>query len=109
MIKSRCETVSKYILPAVRGLIARSLVEEYGFTQSYAAKVLGITQAAISYYVSSKRGRKMSKKLENNKEVMSVIKYIAERIADAKDSGKIDLNLCDVCKALESRNKFRNQ
>ncbi len=47
IVKSRCESVTRYIIPAIRGLIAKSLVEEYGFSQSHVAKMLGITQAAV--------------------------------------------------------------
>lgn len=100
--KSRCESVTRYIIPAVRGLIAKSLVKEHGFSQSHAAKMLGITQAAVSYYISSKRGSKISKKLEENKNAMDIIRAMAKRIAETKDLEKIDLNLCDICKILDN-------
>ncbi|MEM1986464.1 MAG: transcriptional regulator [Candidatus Micrarchaeia archaeon] len=101
IVKSRCESVTRYIIPAIRGLIAKSLVEEYGFSQSHVAKMLGITQAAVSYYISSKRGSKISKKLEDDKKVMDMIKAIAKKIAEKKDLEKVDLNLCDICKILD--------
>jgi len=99
-VKLRCETVTKYIMPAVRGLIAKTLIEEYGFSQSGAAKALGISQAAVSYYVSSKRGYTMSGKLEKNKMVMETIRALARKVAETKGSKKVELNLCDICKML---------
>jgi len=99
-IRLRCETVTKYIMPAVRGLIAKTLVEEYGFSQSSAAKMLGLTQAAVSYYISSKRGYTMSKKLEGNTKVMEIIKSISKKLAETGGSKKVDLNLCDICRML---------
>ncbi|MEM2950053.1 MAG: XRE family transcriptional regulator [Nitrososphaeria archaeon] len=106
IVKSRCESVTRYIIPAIRGLIAKSLVEEHGFSQSHAAKMLGITQAAVSYYISSKRGSKVSKKLKEDKKVMEIIKTMAKKIAETKDSGEIDLNLCDICKILDDYVSF---
>jgi len=103
-VKLRCERVTKYVMPAVRGLIAKTLIEEYGFSQSSAAKVLGISQAAVSYYISSKRGYMMSKKLEKNKMVMEAIRGLARKVAETKGSKEVELNLCDICNML---NKIR--
>jgi predicted transcriptional regulator len=99
-VKLRCERVTKYIMPAVRGLIAKTLIEEYGFSQSSAAKALGISQAAVSYYISLKRGYRMSKKLEKNKMIMEAIRGLARKIAETKGSKKVNLNLCDICSIL---------
>lgn len=54
--KPPCEMAVKFTLLAIRFLIARRLVEKYKFTQTLAAKALGTTQPAISYYIQSKRG-----------------------------------------------------
>jgi len=52
----QCEFIARYVLPAFRSLVAKDLVEKYGFTQVEAAEKLGTTQAAISQYLHSKRG-----------------------------------------------------
>lgn len=44
-----------YTLPAVRRELARLLVEA-GFTQRLVAKKLNVTEAAVSQYLSNKRG-----------------------------------------------------
>ncbi|MCX8188731.1 MAG: XRE family transcriptional regulator [Nitrososphaeria archaeon] len=106
MAKSRCESVTRYIIPAVRGLIAKSLVEKYGFSQSDAARMLGITQAAVSYYISSKRGSKVSKKLEENSMVMEIIMSMTKKIAETKGSEKADIDLCEICKILDDYVNF---
>lgn len=51
-----CESFGRYALPKFRLLVAKELIEKYGFTQTEAARKLGITQAAISQYLHSKRG-----------------------------------------------------
>jgi len=49
----------RYIIPAIRGKIARVLVEEKKISQKQAAKILGLTEAAISQYLNGKRGNEV--------------------------------------------------
>ncbi len=46
----------RYIIPAIRGKLAHVMVEEKGISQKKAAQILGLTEAAISQYISGKRG-----------------------------------------------------
>jgi len=50
------ELASKSVIPALRALIVKRLVEEHGMTQQEAAKRLGVTQPAVSKYLHHKRG-----------------------------------------------------
>ena len=50
------ELASKSVIPAIRALIVKRLVEEHGMTQQQAAKLLGVTQPAVSKYLHQKRG-----------------------------------------------------
>lgn len=50
------ELASKSVIPALRALIVKRLVEEHGMTQQEAAKLLGVTQPAVSKYLHQKRG-----------------------------------------------------
>lgn len=93
--KPLCEIVVKYMLPAIRYLIAKELIETYGFLQMSAAKVLGLSQAAISYYMNSKRGQKWVSILSENEEVIKLIKSIAKEIAESKE--EINVDLCKLC------------
>ena len=102
VVRPKCERATKYILPTIRGLIAKDLVKEHGFSQSHAAKVLGITQAAVSQYISSKRGGKLTKKLLANKEIIKIIGSEAGKIADVKNSKKVELDLCGICSLVSS-------
>ena len=45
-----------YLIPALRRELARFLVADHKVSQREAAKMLGITEAAISQYISKKRG-----------------------------------------------------
>jgi len=103
MLKSPCEIVVKYFLPACRSLIAKELIEKYGLTQVTAAKRLGTTQAAISQYLSSKRGEKHIKQLENNVLTKSAINTIAKELAtETLTSSNIMIKLCDLCTVLRN-------
>ncbi|RLE53718.1 MAG: hypothetical protein DRJ33_00340 [Candidatus Methanomethylicota archaeon] len=53
-MKPPCEIVVKILLPAIRSLVARELAYSYGWTQTKIAKFLGVTQAAVSGYLSAK-------------------------------------------------------
>ena len=73
-----CEIIVRSILPAFRSLIARELIEKYNLTQASAAEKLGTTQAAISHYLYSKRGKKYIEQLEAIPEIRSVASEVAK-------------------------------
>lgn len=98
-----CEIVVRSILPAFRSLVARSLVENFNFSQVAAAKKLGTTQASISHYLYSKRGEKMVKQLEASSSVKAIVSEIAEGIAADKITPfDAMLQFCKLCESLRS-------
>lgn len=98
-----CETVVKLVLPAFRSLVAKDLIEKYNFSQIAAAKKLGTTQAAISYYLYSKRGEKRMKQLEAMPSVQSAANQVASGIATQSFSPfDAMLKFCDLCKVLRT-------
>ena len=106
-LKYPCETFSKQILPALRSLIAQGLIEKYGMTQTAAAKKLGTTQAAISYYLSSKRGEKYVKQLKNDSQVRSTINEIINGLAmESLSSNEFMEKLCELCIVLRKNEKI---
>lgn len=54
--KVPCEIVTWYLLPAIRREMSSIMVNEYEMQQKEVAKLLGVTNAAISQYISRKRG-----------------------------------------------------
>jgi len=102
-LRPPCEVVVRSVLPAFRSLVARSLIENFNFSQVAAAKKLGTTQASISHYLYSKRGEKMVKQLEASPSVRAIVDEIAEGIAADKIS-PLDamLHFCRLCEALRS-------
>lgn len=101
-MKPPCEVISRYFLPALRSLIAKRLIEDYAFTQVAAAKKLGITQAAISQYLYSKRGARKLSQIEGVPKVKETVTALAKEIAEGGISKEeVALRLCEVCKSLK--------
>ncbi|MEM2739813.1 MAG: transcriptional regulator [Candidatus Bathyarchaeia archaeon] len=97
-MKPPCEVSTKYMLPAVRAVVARRLIEEYGYTQSSVAKILGTTQAAVSHYINVKRGGRFIEKLLSIDEARKVIDGIVDSIV----SGSVfkENYICELCKIM---------
>jgi predicted transcriptional regulator len=85
-----CEVVVTQVLPSFRFLVAKELVTKYHYSQSDAAKRVGTTQAAISQYFDSKRGRRWSK--QSN--LLSTIKPFA--LSTAKQIAKGEVSMVDT-------------
>lgn len=101
-----CEIVARDVLPAIRSLVAKDLIELYGFTQTTSARKLGITQAAISYYRDAKRGEKTLKQLEENPVVKKGVGELAEGIAKGVLSEEeVALKFCQLCEYLREYNR----
>ena len=50
------EIEAKSLIPAIRAILAKKLIIEYKMKEEFVAKVLGVTQAAISNYIRGTRG-----------------------------------------------------
>lgn len=99
-----CETVVRLVLPAFRSLIAKELVEKYGFSQVDVAKKLGTTQAAVSQYIGSKRGVKQLKQLESSPPIKLVVSKVASGIAKSELATMDTIEIfCNLCEALRKR------
>ncbi|HWS21109.1 MAG TPA: helix-turn-helix domain-containing protein [Methanoregula sp.] len=78
------------LLPPMRAEMVSRLVHKQGLTQSDAAKCLGVTRAAVSQYMSKKRG-------VSEGQISNELDSLIDRWALAVVTGESDLNLCDVC------------
>jgi len=76
------ELASKSVIPAIRALIVKRLVEDHGMTQQEAAKLLGVTQPAVSKYIHQKRGAAI--KLNGIKEIDQATTEIANMVSSQK-------------------------
>lgn len=73
------EIEAKSLIPAIRAILAKKLIKEYKMKEEIVAKVLGVTQAAISNYVRGIRGDiELIDKLLSVPEVMRKVDDIAQ-------------------------------
>jgi predicted transcriptional regulator len=97
-IKINCEESVWYILPLIRKEFAKSLIKDHGLTQRKAAEKLGITEAAVSQYISKKRGDlKIS-----DPTIKKEIKVSTKRIANG-DVEVMKIEICRVCHLLQAK------
>lgn len=110
------EIESKSLIPAIRVIIAKKLSLEYYLKEDAIAKMLGVTQAAVSNYVRGTRGdTELIAKLSGIPEVMRMVDDITRDLAANKgytpsSMAKLiqlcnymrqSLLICDVHHALE--------
>lgn len=105
-MKPPCELIVKSILPVLRAMIAKELIETHDFNQIEAASRLGVTQASISYYISEKRGYK-TEYVKQIPEVRSTAKKVADGIAKGRFATMDILsNMCNMCMKLRRSERF---
>jgi predicted transcriptional regulator len=107
-MSSSCESVARHILPLYRSFVAKELVKKYDYTQVQAAKKLGTTQAAISQYLTSKRGHK---KIQNYDEIAPLVQNAATEVAERLTTTEMSPeefgdSFCDLCKVLQKAKKI---
>jgi len=93
-MKTPCEIIVWDVLPGIRAALAEELVKN-GISQKEASKMLGITPAAVSQYVSKKRGYKI--------DVKDAVKDEIKKLANDVMQGDIDdlaLRICAICMKL---------
>ncbi len=95
MTKSPCETIVWDVLPCLRSALTRRLKRE-GLRQTDIAELLGVSPAAVSQYLSRKRG--CSDRVE---EVAGEeIHESARRIMNGQP---VEQELCRLCRIIQRR------
>ena len=88
-------------IPVIRKEIAESMTKNFGLTQKEAAKKLGVTPAAVSQYLSKKRGK--TKIIDQD--ILIEINTTVERII-MYDNVNIVSETCRICQILRSKGIF---
>ena len=97
MEKNFFDMMVQDVLPSVRALMARKLLE-HGFSQNQAAEKLGLTQPAISQYKRNLRGVRRDF-IEEKPRLMELVDELARKIASAHMNPKqANLELFELCK-----------
>lgn len=91
-----CEISVKEILPAVRSIIAAKLVREKGLPIYEAAKLMGVTPAAVKNYMDKKRGKMLRELIENDKRMMEMISDLVDKMYNNSISD-LSIYYCVLC------------
>lgn len=99
-MKPFCEVIAFDVLPAVRALVARELIEKYNLSQKKAASLIGVSQPAISQYKNDIRGMHTNIIKENSK-LLSMVEEMARAMAAGEiDNLRSTISFCKICKEM---------
>ena len=98
-----CEVGVKTVVPAIRALLAKKLVEQHEMNESQTAIVLGLSQSAISRYKSKNRGNLL--KIDNDPDVQLLLDQMIHLLLYAKplETLKILDIFCQVCSIVRKK------
>jgi predicted transcriptional regulator len=103
-MKPPCIIVVRYVLPALRVLIARELVEKHGLSRVRAAEKMELTPAAITQYLKKIRGETAVQLVESSDEVVKIVSEMASDLANGEASVYDVLqNICKICQIMRSK------
>jgi len=94
-----CEIAVKSVIPAIRAYAAKELTQTHKMKQKDVASLLGITQTAVSKYVSGVRGQVL--RIDQTEEIRGLMNRIILKVATEKISGpQLTMRFCEVCKSV---------
>lgn len=97
-MKIICEVIVNDILPTLRASLAKELITGYNLNQGEVAKLLDVSQPAVSQYLRSLRGKN---EILENKIVKDQIKELAGQLHSKQiDSTALGGKMCAISKAV---------
>ena len=94
------EIETKTSVPALRALVAKRLINEYNFSQKDTAKLIGVTQAAISNYLRGTRGNLTS--LGDDERIQNIVAEITTMMIEKHELSDIILKFNEACSIIRS-------
>jgi predicted transcriptional regulator len=102
ILRLPCEVGVKTVLPAIKALMARDIVEKHGMKEKQVAEILGLSQSAISRYTTKDRGNIIT--LENEPEVQKLISQMTTFLIYEPHKKKEILELfCATCETIRKK------
>lgn len=96
-----CEIVVTKVLPAIRTVLVKDLIDRHDLTQKEVARRLGVTQAAVSQYLSSIRGDEELGRMLKESEIFGKIRELSSEVADGGiGSARLMEDFCEICDAM---------
>jgi len=103
-LKPPCIIVVQYVLPALRVLIAKELIEKRCLSRVRAAEKMELTPAAITQYLKKVRGETAVQLVESSDEAVEIISEMGNDLARG-DASVYDVlrNICKTCQIMRSK------
>jgi len=103
-----CEVGVKTVLPAVKAIMARNIVEKHGLKEKETAALLGLSQSAVSRYMTRDRGNKLLE-IEKAVEVQVLIdQMVTYLVKEPEKKREIMILFCRTCKAIREKGLMCN-
>lgn len=99
MQQTPCEYMMWNGLPVIRKEIAECMINTFGLSQKQAANKLHLTPAAVSQYLSNKRGKIKIV----DQEILLEIKKSAQLLIESENGSLVD-ETCRICRLLMTKN-----
>jgi predicted transcriptional regulator len=97
-----CEVGVKTVLPAVKAIMARSIVEKHGLNEKQTADLLGLSQSAVSRYIGRERGNLLN--IEGTTEALALIDQMVTHLITQPDNKTEILKLfCQTCQTIREK------
>jgi uncharacterized protein len=97
-----CEVGVKTILPAVKAIMARSIVEGHKISEKQTAEILGLSQSAISRYINHDRGNLLE--IEKTAEIVPLIEQMVNLLVyEPVKKMEIIALFCQVCQKVREK------
>lgn len=97
-----CDEVVRLYLPQIRAELVTRLVQEKGLPQNRVALYMGLSRAAVSQYVSKKRGC-------GNISISRELDAIINAWADGVISGDCTITICDICQCIDHQKRLYDE
>jgi predicted transcriptional regulator len=95
-MRTVCEIVVNDILPTLRAAVAKELITSYNLNQGEVAKLLDVSQPAISQYLRQLRGKPY---FVDDKNVSSEIKELAGQLYNKQiEASALGTKMCAISK-----------
>ena len=91
---------TKTSVPAHRAHVAKRLIKEYNFSQKDTAKLIGVTQAAISNYLRGTRGNLSS--LGDDERIQIIVAEITTMMIEKHELSDIISKFNEACSVIRS-------
>lgn len=102
-MKPPCVVVVKYLLPAIRVLVMKELMEKHNMRKIDASTIMELTPAAVTQYSKGERGSAFINEITRSEEMSKRISELANVLAksDASSEAVIE-RLCEICALVRS-------